>query len=239
MSLGEEEWIHNESNRGNKYSTPIANRDNRSDREEKVEVGSVNRSIHASDEFLQWVEQSISVQEELLDEVLNKESRDDGDIAEGRSSSNNSSSGNSISREGGEEMTLSKTDEEAAAFSGFVTATSFSGFEQQDVDFQNKVKTEVLFRMREQLLRTRRGIQRFRSNNLFVRQIWRDRYMQSEDRLEIGSGLESEVSDVLSPLPRMSAYSSECRVTRAMGQAMEHPHVQQSILEYRGRSKRE
>ena len=48
-------------------------------------------------------------------------------------------------------MTYSKTDEEAAAFSGFVTASSFSGFEQQDVSFQNRVNTGVLCRNREQL----------------------------------------------------------------------------------------
>ena len=65
--------------------------------------------------------------------------------------------------------------------------------------------------------------------------------MQSEDKFEIRTGLESEVSDVLL-LPIMKAYASEGKVTRTMeepGQATEHPHVQQSILEYRGMNKRE
>ena len=80
---------------------------------------------------------------------------------------------------------------------------------------------------------TRRGVQGFRSSNRALRQIWRNRYRQSEDRFDLGSGVDSELSDVISPLPVIPPYSSPRRVTRAMGQVREFPNVQRNILEYR------
>ena len=124
---------------GNMYSTPIVNRTSRVGSDD----GRVNSKFEetVSGKFLQWIEQSIGLQEELL-EVLDEE----GDRLEDKASS-------------------------MGEFSGFHTAASFSGFELQ-VDFQNQVKREVLRRMREQLMSTRRGVQGFRSSNGALRQIW-------------------------------------------------------------------
>ena len=228
--LGEEDWVCSETNQGNKYSTPIVNRDRGSNVDKEVDSNnSRGNSLQVSEEFLQWIEQSINLQEELLGQVLSSENRKSSRMADRGSNS----------KQVNNEITFSSKEEGADAFSGFVTATSFSGFEQDDWDFQNRVKADVLRRMREQLVRTRRGVQEFRSINLVLRQRWRNQYMQSEDRFDIVSGLESEVSDIIAPLPGMSTCSSEHMITRAMGRVAEHPHVQQGILEYRCRNRKE
>ena len=86
-------------NIGNMYSTPIGNRTSR----ESSDGGRVNSKFDetVSGEFLQWIEQSIGLQEEWL-EVLDDEGNGLGDKA--------SSMGE---------------------FSGFHTAAAFSGFELQ------------------------------------------------------------------------------------------------------------
>jgi hypothetical protein len=92
--------------------------------------------------------------------------------------------------------------------------------------------------MKAQLRELRENVIGFRENTQFLRQIWNRRYMASESRLQMSSSLETEVSDIVTDLPRMSDFSSTPRrVTRSVGPVKDFSNVQAGTLEYRLKKK--
>ena len=104
---------------------------------------------------------------------------------------------------------------------------SFVGFGEDHSVTKSSAKLEVLKIIQRQLGNTRKNIGAFRDDKLLLRQIWRRRYMCSESRFESVDSVETEVSDIITELPKIGSFTSTPRVTRSCGTVKDYPNVQQ------------
>ena len=173
---------------------------------------------------LDLINNTLTLQEGMIEEIINsQEAREKVDEAQ--------------ELEGGETQVKSR---EVVGFTP-TNEETFHGFGE---DTSNKCKTsariQALRTMKQQLEVVRHSVENFKAgNNNFIRQIWRNHYMCSESRLEIGSsGTNSEMSSRLG-VSRALTYSNPTGVvTRSQGPVQGYPNVQAKTLEYKNYSKR-
>jgi transposase InsO family protein len=167
-------------------------------------------------EFLQWIEQSIGIQEELVDKVVETE-----DVVIQASLCTD------IAREG----------DKVGVAPERIADESFHGFgEESPMGKYGSANREALRILKDHLKYVRGSIAEYRgANELLCRECGR-RYMCSESRVDIGSGVETEASDMAMELPQIDRFTpGSQRITRSRGAVESYPNVQRKTLEYKSR----
>jgi hypothetical protein len=172
-----------------------------------------------NDEFLQFIEQSFHVQEEIISGVIAMEQSDQF-IESSRKAL-------SVAME-------SVPDHNVPELPPVITEHNFSGFGENTSSHTASAKLEALRLLQHQLSHTRKSVIEYRlGNNDFIRQMWRNRYMCSGSQAELGSSID-EMSDIVTALPNRLTYTpTPCRVTRSRGPVEDYPNVQGKTLEYK------
>jgi hypothetical protein len=170
-------------------------------------------------DFCQFLEQSISVSEDLLDRVISIDAVE-LEVEKGVKA---------VDKVHVPSRNTPLCQANERSFTGFGEDTSIS---------KSSARLEALKILRGQLGNARINITGFKNNRQFLRQIWHRRYMASESRLNIGDSVDTEVSDIITDLPHISNLSSTPRrVTRSLGAVDDLPNVQSGTLEYKLRKK--
>ena len=181
-----------------------------------VDMSNLEQNEQDISDFCQFLEQSLSVSEELLDRVVH-------------SFTDESEKGDGV-----KEVDRRVYAQSPVAPLCQADEQSFVGFGEDDSIAKSSVKLEALRILGVQLGKVKENVTGFRNNRQFLRQMWHRRYMASESRLDVGDSVETEVSDIVTDLPIFAGLSSTPRrVTRSLGTADDLPNVQSRTLEYR------
>lgn len=173
-------------------------------------------NINQDDEFVQWIEQSLVVQEELVDRAVLEVEK----VVMQASSDNNR---------------VGEVDQVDKAQEGLIDE-SFYGFgEESSVGKYGSANREALRILKDHLKYVVNTVGEYRGANYFLRREWGRRYRCSESRLQISSQILAEASDIVRELPQINLTPGSQRVTRSRGAVESYPNVQQKTLEYRSR----
>jgi hypothetical protein len=178
-----------------------------------------------NDEFLQFIEQSLNVQNKIISGVIAMEQSDQ--FIE--------SSHKHLSVCIGGDVPVQNVPD----LPPVMEEQNFSGFGENTSNRAASAKLEALRLLQHQLSHTTKTIIEYRlGNNDFIRQMWRNRYMCSGSLAELGSSID-EMSDIVTALPKKLAFTpTPRRVTRSRGPVEEYPNVQGKTLEYKAYSER-
>ena len=178
----------------------------------------INRS-RSNENFLLWLEQTLSFQEEMLNKIISSHITEDRPVT-------NVNSKMETGRENSSHPILNINEAEVGESNG-------------SQNLSPRTNSEILQIIRDLSRSTRQTTLDYRkSNNFFLRDIWQRKYMASSTRLEmVNSDVLSELSDIVTPIPIMRNLDSSTprRVTRLGGTVEDLPHVQVKTLEYKRR----
>ena len=157
-----------------------------------------------NESFFEWIDQSLVVQELMIDRI-------DPDIEKEAKSSL--------------KTPILPNDQE-----------SFLGF-SENTDSRTAIshKSEALKSLRSHASYIRDSLEEYRKGgNHLLRKMWHKRYIDGEARLELDNSIESEASDIITPIPQLGNVSKiPQRITRSRGNVEKHPNVQEGTLEYK------
>ena len=190
------------------------------------EVDSKERaSIEKEITVFDWLQNTLTLQEEIIAELIESQQKEV-----------------SIEEKSRKNQPNLQVDQQALpAVEVLGNEESFSGFgENISAKQKTSAKIQALQLMKQQLGSIRQSNEDFRfGGNEIIRQIWKNRYMGSETRLDVGSSTTDSQSKMGSGVIRQLTYSNHTGiVTRSRGTVHEYANVQTKPIEYKSYGKK-